>query len=54
MASRYHGEMCMLMEDCMHPNANGHRRFYHELAPIFGADLSFQHEWQHILECQEK
>lgn len=52
LASRYRGEMCMLMGNCMHPNANGHRRFYHEMAPVFGADLTFQNEWQHILERQ--
>ncbi|HEY3415237.1 MAG TPA: SGNH/GDSL hydrolase family protein [Armatimonadota bacterium] len=52
LASRYHGEMCMLMGNCVHPNANGHRRFFHELAPIFGMEPTFQHEWQHILEMQ--
>ncbi|MHB9026568.1 MAG: SGNH/GDSL hydrolase family protein [Armatimonadota bacterium] len=52
LASIYHGEMCMLMGNSVHPNANGHRRFFHELAPVFGMELSFQHEWQHILEKQ--
>ena len=52
IACKYHGEMRLLMGDCMHPNANGHRRFYHEMAPVFGAELTFQHEWQHILEHQ--
>jgi len=53
MACPYRGEMCMLMGNCIHPNANGHRRFHHELAPVFGVETTFQHEWQHILERQE-
>ena len=52
MASRFRGEMCMLMGNCIHPNANGHRRFHHEMAPVFGVETTFQHEWQHILERQ--
>lgn len=52
LASPYHGEMCMLMGNSVHPNAFGHRRFYHELAPVLGAEPLFQNEWQHILERQ--
>lgn len=53
MASKYRGEMMMLMGNCMHPNANGHRRFYHELAPVFGSERLFQFEWNHILDKEE-
>ena len=49
MKSKYAGEMRLLMGDSCHPNANGHRRLYHEIAPIFKADLKFQHEWEHLL-----
>ncbi|MHB9134461.1 MAG: SGNH/GDSL hydrolase family protein [Armatimonadota bacterium] len=52
LASRYHGEMCLIMGNTIHPNAQGHRRFYHELAPVFGMESTFQHEWNHIMEFQ--
>jgi len=51
MSTVYRGEMRYLMSDCIHPNGSGHRRFYHELAPVFGVEPFFQHDWQHIL-CQ--
>lgn len=49
----YHGEMNMLMSNFLHPNTNGHRRFYHELAPFFGLRQDFQFEYSRILNvCQ--
>ena len=51
MSTVYRGEMRYLMSDCIHPNDSGDRRFYHELAPVFGVEPFFQHDWQHIL-CQ--
>jgi lysophospholipase L1-like esterase len=49
MRSKYAGEMMLLMGNCMHPNGNGHRRFYHELAPVLGLEAEFQHEFSHLL-----
>jgi len=53
LTSKYHGEMCMLMGNSMHPNGIGHQRFYHELAPTFGLSRYFQHDFEHLLakEC---
>ena len=53
LASKYHGEMSMLMGNSMHPNAVGHRRFYFELAPVFGLGrVSFQNDFEHILRME--
>ncbi len=49
LASKYHGEMSMLMGNHMHPNAVGHKRFYYELAPVFGLSPYFQHDFEHLL-----
>jgi len=52
LQSKYRGEMQMLMGNCLHPNGNGHRRFYHELAPSFGLEERFQFEFGHLLEME--
>lgn len=45
-------DMVQLMNDPFHPNALGHRRFYHELAPLFNAHRNFFYEWERILRDQ--
>lgn len=52
MLSSCAGDMVQLMSDPIHPNAVGHRRFYHELAPLFGAHRNFFYEWERILRDQ--
>lgn len=52
MRSSCVGDMIQLMNDPIHPNAQGHRRFYHELAPVFHAHRNFFFEWQRILRDQ--
>ncbi|MBU4211203.1 MAG: hypothetical protein KKD33_01315 [Verrucomicrobia bacterium] len=54
MKSRYAGEMVLLMGNAIHPNANGHRRLYAEIAPLFGAEVKFQYEWEHLLMMQAR
>lgn len=49
MLSSCVGDMVQLMNDSCHPNAIGHRRFYHELAPVFNAHRNFFYEWERIL-----
>ncbi len=49
MKSSCVGDMIQLMNDSAHPNAIGHRRFYHELLPIFNANRNFFYEWERIL-----
>lgn len=49
MQSTCVGDMVQLMNDPIHPNAIGHRRFYHELAPVFNAHRNFFHEWERLL-----
>lgn len=48
----HHGELVMLMGNAMHPNEQGHRRFYAEMAPQLGLELFFQNEYLHILNLQ--
>jgi lysophospholipase L1-like esterase len=52
MQSSCVGDMIMLMANPQHPNHVGHRRLYHELAPVFNAYRSFFHEWERILRDQ--
>lgn len=47
-----HGDLIRLMSDPTHPNNLGHRRLYHEIAPIFHADRYFYYEWERILVDQ--
>lgn len=47
--SKYHGEMMMLMGNAIHPNGNGHRRLYHEIAPHFGLPPFHQHDFEHLM-----
>lgn len=47
--SMYRGEMMMLMGNSTHPNGNGHRRMYHEIAPHFGMPPFFQNDFEHLL-----
>lgn len=54
LESKYHGEMSMLMSNSMHPNAVGHRRFYFELAPVFGLGAFFQNDFEHILLMEDE
>jgi lysophospholipase L1-like esterase len=49
MLSSCVGDLVQLMNDPIHPNAIGHRRFYHELAPLFNAHRNFFYEWERIL-----
>jgi len=49
MRSSCRQDMVRLMGNQQHPNHLGHRRLYHELAPLFGAETYFYHEWQRIL-----
>ena len=49
MKSSCVGDMIQLMNDSAHPNSIGHRRFYHELLPIFNAHRNFFYEWERIL-----
>jgi lysophospholipase L1-like esterase len=49
MQSSCRRDMVQLMNDPAHPNAIGHRRFYHELAPVFNANRNFFYEWERIL-----
>jgi lysophospholipase L1-like esterase len=46
------GDMIHLMSDPIHPNAEGHRRLYHEVAPIFNAAPMFYHEWERLLKWE--
>lgn len=48
------GDLIMLMGNPQHPNHLGHRRLYHELAPVFNASRSFFHEWERILRDEGK
>ena len=47
--TKYRGEMMMLMGNSVHPNGNGHRRLYYELAPHFGLPPFHQNDFEHIL-----
>ena len=49
MESSCFGDIIMLMGNPIHPNHLGHRRFYHELAPVFNAYRNFFYEWERIL-----
>ena len=49
MESSCRQDLIRLMGNPQHPNHLGHRRLYHELAPLFGAETFFYHEWQRIL-----
>ncbi len=42
-------DMILLMGNPQHPNHLGHRRFYHELCPIFNSSENFFYEWERIL-----
>lgn len=52
LESKYAGEMMMLMGNFIHPNGNGHRRMYYEMAPYFGLPPFHQNEFEHILWCE--
>lgn len=52
MQSSCRRDIVQLMNDSAHPNAIGHRRFYHELAPVFNAHRNFYYEWERILRDQ--
>lgn len=52
MESSCRRDMVQLMNDVAHPNAIGHRRFYHELAPVFNANRNFFYEWERVLRDQ--
>lgn len=49
MKSSCVGDMILLMANPQHPNHIGHRRLYHEIAPLFNAYPYHFHEWQRIL-----
>lgn len=49
MESSCRQDIIRLMGNPQHPNALGHRRLYHELAPVFNADTYFYYDWQRIL-----
>ena len=49
LQSIYKGEMMLLMGNCIHPNGEGHRRLYHEMAPFFGLPRYFQQDYENIL-----
>lgn len=49
-----HGEMTMLMGNYLHPNGNGHRRFYHELAPVLGLSEHFQFDFRNLIAGQRE
>lgn len=49
-ASSCRGDLIRLMSDPIHPNNLGHRRLYHEIAPLFHADRHFYYEWERLLE----
>ncbi|MBR6371920.1 MAG: SGNH/GDSL hydrolase family protein, partial [Victivallales bacterium] len=52
MASKYRGELVLLMGNRLHPNEQGHRRLYSELAPFLNLDPDFQCEFMHLLRHQ--
>lgn len=54
MKSSCIGDLIMLMHDSIHPNTLGHRRFYHEIRPLFNASRYFFHEWERVLCDQNK
>lgn len=49
MGSSCRGDLIRLMSDPTHPNNLGHRRLYHELAPLFNGHRYFFFEWERIL-----
>ena len=49
LQSIYHGEMMLMMGNSIHPNGEGHRRMYYELAPYFGLSEYFQNDFKNIL-----
>jgi lysophospholipase L1-like esterase len=49
MESSCRGDFLQLMNDPTHPNTIGHRRLYHELAPIFNGNRNFYYEWERLL-----
>lgn len=51
-SSPYRGEMMLLMGNSIHPNGNGHRRMYHEMAPYFGLPIYHQENFEHLLKCE--
>jgi len=48
------GDIMLLMGNPQHPNHLGHRRFYHELCPVFNACSNFFYEWERILRNNDK
>ncbi len=54
MESSCRGDLITLMGNPLHPNAQGHRRIYSEIAPLFGALPNFFFEFQRILIDQDR
>ncbi|HEY3332738.1 MAG TPA: SGNH/GDSL hydrolase family protein [Capsulimonadaceae bacterium] len=54
MKSPCYGDFLALMHDPVHPNELGHRRLYHEIAPVFNAYRNFFYEWERVLSDQCK
>lgn len=54
MESTCRGDLITLMGNPLHPKANGHRRIYSEIAPLFGALPNFFFEFQRILIDQDR
>lgn len=54
MESSCRGDLLMLMGNPQHPNHLGHRRIYHELAPLFNSFRNFYFEWERILNDQNR
>jgi len=54
MESSCVGDMVLIMGNPQHPNHLGHRRFYHELRPIFNSCENFYYDWERILRDTNK
>lgn len=54
MKSSCVGDLIMLMGNPQHPNYQGHRRLYSELAPVFNANENFFFEWERIVKDMRK
>ncbi len=48
------GDLCALLGNPAHPNHLGHRRLYHEIAPLFSAYPHFFFEWERVLRDQDR
>lgn len=54
MGNSCRGDLIRLMSDPTHPNNLGHRRLYHELAPVFNGHRYFFFEWERILVAEKQ